>query len=115
MRITESQLRKIVREEILRENVENKAALAVMRKYKHPSFEDEYGKNQFLNYASTVYHEFEVRGPDSFKHDMESPDQFGQPEMPITFYVDFVAAMKRDEKSYWSKKQDTSYMPGYRD
>ena len=36
MRITESQLRNIVRQEILRENVENRAAIAVLRKYNHP-------------------------------------------------------------------------------
>jgi hypothetical protein len=115
MRITESQLRKIVREEILQESADNRSLLTTMRKYKHPALEDKFLLNRFIDYASTVYYEFETRGPDSFKHDMESPEQFGQPEMPITFYVDLIAAMRRDEKSYWKHKEDTSYMPGYRD
>jgi len=116
MRITESQLRRIVREEILSESMNNRSVLAVMKRHRHPAVGDKLSIGTFLKYANTVYNEFEVRDPSSFKFDMEDPEQFGGlPEMPLEFYVDLVAAMRRDQKSYFKSKEDTSYMPGYRD
>ena len=117
MRITESQLRKIVREEAGRllesSGTDNRSTLAVLRKWKHPSAADSVDMREFLNTASTVYYEFEERSPDGFKQEME--DGQGQPMMPIEFYADLVSAMIRDEKSYWTNKSRSAYTPGYRD
>jgi len=115
MRITESQLRNIVRQEILRENVENRAAIAVLRKYNHPSARDKDSLDQFLNMASTAYHEFEISNPREFAREFEDDGTFGRPgQMPMEFYADLIAAMKKDESSYF-KKKNSSYRPGYRD
>ena len=113
MKITESQLRKIVREEILGKGLVDPDLMLptggsssdaigkrlgfALRKHKFPGNIHEFDKN-----ANVVFHEFETRGADSFKNNME--DNFGSSPMPVEFYADVVLAMKADEKAYWKNK-----------
>jgi len=88
---------------IVTAGLSDKAQLAVMKKYNHPSLKS---TRTFLPAVSTVYHEFEVTNPVEFKSILEDPDQFGGlPTMPLDFYRELVAAVKLDEKSYWDKKK----------
>ena len=85
---------------IVTAGLSDKAQLAVMKKYNHPSLKS---TRTFLSAVSTVYHEFEVTNPVEFKEEIE--DNQGQATMPLEFYRELVAAVKLDEKSYWDKKK----------
>ena len=130
MKINKSHLRQIIREEVkslLSESPSDyyghtgkrperdRWKRSAMKKHKHPWHSDDVAAQEIMDAAETVYWQWGISNPSSFKRDMEDPNNFGgPPEMPVEFYEDLIKAIKKDDRAQ-QQYQKTAYTPGWRD
>lgn len=118
MKISESQIRKIVRGVLSEQpdygyskpapSLENYVQ-RVMR-----DFESSDSPMGLTNDLSTLWYEWEVSSPERMKMWLESVDFHEHPEMPIEYYQALVTAVKKFEDAV-SGRESSVYTPGWRD